>query len=183
MKNKLIFFTLGFLSFYIIAVIPKWEKISTNFFDIRLIEIVQVLTTLFIAIFITYFINKQINNELRKKEILNTLFEKSHILLKDILTLSLTYINNPEEESEQKIKLLFQEVSKLISIIKKADNNLNKSNSSNLRKYFLSFKKSITDTPFGTQKKFPHDKKYEIIMNYQFLSNSVYKSQLDLFSQ
>lgn len=186
----MIYLLVGLLAGGIITVsITKWSFLKDDFFKIKLIEILQIITTLSIALFITFFIGTKINYDIKKKEIFVGLLERFKKDLSEVFSLINEYINIEKDDmmqtrgEEKKILVKFTELSCTLAIIVDPRYKDLIKEQEYLLKAFIQFKAVVTDNPFGSQKtKFLKGKDSVISEKYRYLLRRVYNTTLLLYS-
>jgi len=196
-KNKLIilvFFVILFIGFLIGIQFADWkllkvdcaQSIEKYFLSVRLIEIVQLAVTLFIAFFISYIINKKINDDLKKKEIINDILTKIHDNISEIGKTGNDYMDKPSILKGKEILKIFRISSNYLGIIKDLRKEHKIEHFENLKDSFFSLKSALTDTPFGVSPiekvKYSEDKKNKFHESYNFVLTELYKCKLELYS-
>jgi len=149
-------------------------------------QILQLLLTILIAVFIVYFINSLVNRDLKKRDIIFDLINTFQNGITEIFTLGNSYIIQPDLEKERRIKSSFKAASILLSVIKdiKRDELMEKIfEDDRLVNHFFKFKIFLTDSPFGEKEPaysesdvndFQH--KYGILLSY------LYRCKLKIYS-
>jgi hypothetical protein len=146
-----------FLSFLIGLVIGvlfelgiQKHYICTSFYEIRLYEIINTITVIIIAVFVTYFVNRKTNYEIKKKEILVNLLNDIKGTVSEIQRLNSEYISAPNVKLYSGIMLRFKELAMKIGSMENV--SIKGFVYSNLVDAFFRYKKATTDTPFGQKK-------------------------------
>ncbi|NKE71858.1 hypothetical protein [Candidatus Manganitrophus noduliformans] len=167
------------------SAISYWNLINSSFFQVRMLEIVQLTVTVSIAVFVTYFINSKINHEIKKKEMLNDLISRFQNHLTDVVDLGYDYMENPNKEKERSIIRKFKNLGVLLSIIKDIKTSEDESLKYDETLYldYIKLKGSITDTPFGQKgPKYSEEAKRKVEDHYCSLLNRLYECKLKLYS-
>lgn len=188
-RNNFLIVVVGFLSFFLGTLLgclfPSWCRGKSSFFDIKLIEIIQLCVTILIAITVSYFISGKIGRDLKKRDIIDDLILKIQTNLGETLSLGYDYINKPEKVKERKVIINFKNLSMLLGImsdVKKLDSKLLDYDES-FHGGFLKFKETITDTPFGQKKPtYSSDRVDKIQEKFNVLSKRLYECRIKLFS-
>lgn len=189
-KNNLIITSIAiiclFLGILIGSIFPTWYYFKTSFYDVKLIEIVQIVVTILIAFFATYFISSKINNNVKKREIASELLLKFQDNLTNVLELGYEYIALPDDIKRKKIVNMFKKASMLLGIIidvKKKNKSLIKYEES-FYEDFLKFKDALTDTPFGQKTpKYSEERIVQLHDNYEVLLKKLYECKINLYSE
>jgi hypothetical protein len=188
-KNNLLIPLISLLAFSLGTlfgcVFTSWCRIKDSFFDIRLLEIIQLSITILIAIIVSYFISGKIGRDLKKRETINDLISKIQGSLNEVLSCGYEYIGKPERAIGRKIIIIFKNLSMLMSIIseiRKLDSKtLNYDET--LHMEFVKFKEAITDTPFGQKNaSYSSDRIDKIQDKFNLLSKMLFDCKIRLFS-
>lgn len=168
--TALIFLIIGFLTG---AVYVNWCNVSHTFFNITITDLAQIGLTLIIAIFITYLINRRASKEFKRSEIVLDIIERTIDRINKIFENGIMYMRNNKINTEPDLLGDHKKLGSLISLL----NDLNKKYKISgikkdlelLKKEYFSFKRLLTDSPFGENKR-KYDK--SIIGKYedQYLS-------------
>ena len=158
---------------------------SFNFFQVRMIDILQLLVPVFIALIIASLISKKVFIFHRRTELyldLVSIFEgKIHKINKD----ADEYFHQKTKDLENMIVLSLKESSielGLISNIEKRKKKYFKYNTEILKEAFFAFKKALTDTPFEDSKAtVTGDEINEVAHRYGHLLNAILEFKLALF--
>lgn len=184
----LIVFIFVFFGFFIC-----WDKILfgyqnltlKSFFEIRLIEIVQLLVTILVAILVSYIISSITSFQIKKKDLLVELASQFQNTLNDLVEISYDYIENPNKEKEGSVKRMFRNTGILLSIFKDIGqkNNAFIDSDGNFTKLFMNLKISITDSPFGEKNpKYSQKVIDEIRLIHSLMLTKLYDYKLKLYS-
>jgi len=156
-----------------------------TFYSIKLIELLQLSASVFIALIIGMYINQINSYDIKRKEILYNFLNNLQTVFEDLYDSSNEYITKRDAEDKSKVTKGFKNASSLIS------NLLQLKKHSKLSKCikvddefvsdFLSLKASITDTPFGTNNAYSADSLINIDIKYQSLYTKLYNYKLDLY--
>jgi len=168
------------------CVASNWFFLKSKFFEVKLIEIIQWITSISIVILLAYFINERINNDFRKKELILELVSNFQQKILNIFTLGSEYINNPDLNKQNKIVHSFKVASGLLSLIiniKSEKLIKNTEQFHGLKWEFFCFKKSLTDTPFGSQDCSYTEEEIIAFQNaYDSLMNKLFHCKIDIYS-
>ncbi len=166
------------------TVMPNWISVKAKFYDIRLIELIQLFITIIVAVFITYLISTRISYNIKKKEMHYDFISKFQDLLTDIIQNGYNYIDKPDNQKERIIKRLFKDANIRVGIMINI-NNADKKFCIDASFYseFVKLKETLTDTPFGQKlPKYSEDKIKHIEDQYGLLMNKIYECKLKLYS-
>lgn len=161
-----------------------WSSIKGNFFQVRLFELGQLLSTIAIALFITHFISTKINLNIKKRELLNILLLDYQNKITGVIQLQFDYVGQPTEEKEKKIVAEFKTLGSLLSIIMESRSDLNGLDDKFQFAYFK-FKKALTDTPFGQREPTPTFDKERMLLienSFNIILKMIYDIRIKLFS-
>lgn len=168
------------------VIIINWGIAGSSFLEVKLIQILELLLTILIAVFVVYFINSLVNRDLKKRDILFDLINAFQDRIAEIFTLGNNYIKQPDLEKERTIKSSFKAARILLSVIKdiKKDELVEKIlEDDRLVNHFLEFKISLTDSPFGEkQPAYSESDLKEFQHRYEILSGDLYRCKLKIYS-
>jgi hypothetical protein len=189
MKNKVVFIILitffCFIGGLILGVcLSQWSVIKPIFFEFKLFQIIQLITTIILAIVATIFIHNRLNINKTKSDIINEISKQFHTLTMEIYENGNNYMSAPTKDKENKINFLFKSASMSLFLLEQVTPN--KKNQyeacSDLEIYaaFSKFKNSLTDTPFGLRKPIFSTKNKENIDNsYRSLIRIIIQFRID----
>lgn len=166
-------------------IISNWGWLGQSFFQVRFVEILHLVVTFMIALFITYLVNTKLNYDIKKKEMLIDLLAKFQSNLTELLELGYDYINTPDKNKQGKIVSGFKKLSLSLGLILDINKSSGyfKKDEDPFSQGFLKFKESLTDTPFGQKTpKFSEDKIKQIEESYSSLLKRLYECKLKLYS-
>lgn len=166
--------------------IANWQLIIPTFFQLRFIEIVQTIIALTIALFITYYVNSRVGQNLKKREILCELLSDIEGKVNEALTLGYDYLQEPTAGRQSEINRCFKHLSIMISIIKGTEKPGKKclAHDATIHQKFLKFKGSLTDKPFSTKTMPTSDTLLANIQSaYSSLLKTLYEYKLTLYSE
>lgn len=180
--------TLGIILGFLIGItISNWTVLSPEFFNFRLVEIIQIFTTIIIAAFIVYLINSRINNELGKKKLVLDLIQELQEKIQEIFVIGSKHMNSFSEKSRRIILLNFKNANNLVFIVRNIKNGSGfkelENNRGTLFENYLLYEQSLTDDPFTQPKgKYSDSQRTFFINNYQVISRQLYQLSFLLFS-
>ena len=189
-RNKLeisiIFFT-GLLSgIFIGCIVSNWPFLKNEFFDIKLIEIIQWITSVGIVILLTYLVTEKINNDFKKKELILEVMSNFQQKITDVFNLGNDYINSPDTNKESQILQYFKNSSSLLSLIIniKSERLIKETKElEGLKWSFWSFKKALTDTHFRSKnKRYTEDEVSAFHKTYDSLTDKIFHCKVSIFS-
>lgn len=167
-------------------VLVAYQKLTLqSFFEIRLIEIVQLSVTILLAILVSYIINSITRFQIKKKDILIELASHFQNTLNDLLEISYDYIENPDREKEGRVRRMFRNTGILLSSFKDIGqkNNAFIDSDGTFINLFLNLKIYITDSPFGTEKPDYSEQVIDKIrLTYTLMLTKLYEYKLNLYS-
>lgn len=189
MRNTIIFYFFALiLGLLALGRFLHWSDLEPNFFHVRFIELIQVLTVLVVAYFINYNINKKTTFSVKQREILFDLISHFQDELAATLAAGYDFINvrgmNKDLTEQSKINIKFKYMSILLGTIQKAEKPHTMLNNYNLSLHtkFRKFKQAMTDRPFSGS---THDNESELLViseTYASLLNELHKYKLALYS-
>jgi hypothetical protein len=178
----ILIFVVGVLSG---CILTSWGWISQLFFQVKLIEVIQLFVTILIAIIVGYFITGGIARGLKKRDVISDLISKIQNNLSVTLSLSYEYIKTPDSEKERRVLINFKNLSMLIGIatdVSKIDNALLDHHKA-LHNDFLRFKEAVTDTPFGQKEPNYSSKRTDSVQEgFNAISKRLYEYKISLYS-
>ena len=188
-RNKFLIIIIGILCFFLGTLfgclLPSWGRIGPFFFDIKLIEIIQLSVTILIALTVSYFISGRIGRDLKKRDLVSDLVSRIQSSLSETLSLSYEYINKPDKEKGKKVIINFKNLSMLLGImsdVMKSDEKLLDYEDS-LHGDFLKFKEAVTDTPFGQKKPvYSSDRIDKVQERFNVMSKRLHECKMKLYS-
>jgi len=147
---KFIFSVIGFIIGFILkGIFENWQTLQLTFFNITIIDVAQLLITIMIGCYITYYISNKISTEQKRKEIILNQTEEFAQSIREIYKTTCEYIAKPTNEKARIILAKFKNASFFIDAIeKKLTKKILKHHITNCQFQFLSLKASITDVPF-----------------------------------
>jgi len=168
------------------VIITNQCALSSVFLEVKLIQLIQLLMTLLIAIFLTYFINMLVNRDLKKSDIVCNLIDTYQNKLSDIFILGESYFQNADYEKQREIISSLKTASILLSIIielKMDKHNKKFINYDGLWNDFIKFKIILTNSPFGEKNpKYSLEVIYNFESKYKLISGKLYNCKLKLYS-
>jgi len=180
MKKNIITVLISFIflliGFFIGVIISKWNYLKDIFYEIKLIEIIELLSSIIITLIVGYFITNKINLLSKRNDIIHNLFIKYQESFTEIYNEFNDYIKQPNEYKFNILLSSFKKSSVILNMIINAKKNkicnldqfeedINK-----IKKKFREYKILITDDPMGQySEKFSSDKINRISIIYQEL--------------
>jgi uncharacterized protein YacL len=165
----------------------KWDSIKDDFFKINLTNILQIISTLLVALFFSSIVTEKNSNNSKLKEIAINLIEEFNLNIKKIFELSTDYIKKPDEGLKKKINISFQESNYQLEDLK----DLQKDGTLKLLEIdeqfenkYLRFHQAVTGSPFGDGKpKYDVNNKKIIYDTYHILSKGIICIRCNLYKR
>jgi hypothetical protein len=157
LNNKVILFIIIFViflfGFICGGLLSNWDIIKCTFFEVKITELVQIILTLIIAIFITSFVTTRTSNKIRRRDMVLDLVSKLHNCIDKIYEIGCNFLEKPIDEDKSNILGRFRDAGNTLHIIEKIQNTKNIKelegfNVSIIKELFFQFKKELTDSPF-----------------------------------
>jgi len=82
--------------------LSNWFVIRPDFFKVRLIEMIQLVAALVIAVFITYIVRSRLGHEMKKRELFYDLINRFQQNLNDVMDQGYLYIDGRNKLTEKK---------------------------------------------------------------------------------
>lgn len=164
-----------------------WCTVGADFYKVRLIEMVQLAATVFIAVYITYMVASNIQNDQKRRDVLSDLIKKFNECLNELMDISYDYISNPDRKKERKIKGNYKQLNILLGVARKGKHFLPKDQEAivcldNIINLFGKLKQSVTDTPFGQEKPiYGEDKIMSIQSVYASILGKIYEYRICIY--
>lgn len=156
MKNNRIILIPGILIALLVGLvlgcfIPVWCNIQPNFFNVRIIEIGQLILPILIAVFVSYLISRGITYDLKYREIILEILSKLQTNLSEVLEVGYDYMRKPNSDKQKKILRQLKNISMMVGLLKELKRQKRNIQiyDSTLSSAFLGFKIALTDSPFG----------------------------------
>ncbi|MBN1907110.1 MAG: hypothetical protein JW927_18670 [Deltaproteobacteria bacterium] len=161
-------------------------SVNSPFLDVKLIEIIQLILTFIIAVFITYIINSVVNRESKKVEQIYMLIDNFHSKIIEISTIGISYMNNPDDEKATNILSLIKTAGNLLSTIyglKKHVVVKKLLDSNDLHRDYIKLKYLLTGPPFKEiDQYYSFQQKEKFERQYMLLSNKLYDYKINMYS-
>jgi hypothetical protein len=143
-----------FLSFITGYFIKNFDYFKCDFFKVKATDVFQISVALFVAYYVTIFVNHRTSSDSRRKDIVMDLINKYQSVIDDIYKLGNAYMNNPTEKNHFEILGHFRDAGNLLALIEKITkecnvNEMKKLNIKDLRDKHLNLKRELTNGPFG----------------------------------
>jgi hypothetical protein len=192
LKTNSIFLYLASLLFLPIGIIAgvvlcEWEKeTGPNFFRFTLTDVLSILVTIGIGIFITFFLSKKTNSDFRKRDIIIDITNRYQQAIENAYSSGCRYMENSNIDTQQNVlaslKMAGIAISPLKRIVNHCEIDTIKESSNQLFEQYRELKKILTDTPFGQPNiKFTPSRRIQFEQHYQTIVSEVYKFKYDLF--
>jgi len=164
-----------------------WCAVSADFHKVRLIEIVQLAATVFIAVYITHMISSNVQNDQKRREVLSDLIKEYHEGLNELMEINYDYISSPDRQKERIIKRKYKQLNIFLGVASKSKYLLPKNQEAiacldSIIKLFSKLKVSVTDTPFGQEKPvYGEDILTFIQTTYTSLLGKIYEYRMHIY--
>lgn len=151
-------------------VVSRWpvfclHSLPGKFYEVRFVECVQLLLTLVIALFVTYFLNRRFQQGVKVLELFLARIKDFKELSHECYSVGSMYIVKRLKSDEVKIIVLFKKLNTATYNIYQLSQAFNKSQlSASLKNTVALMKRTVTSSPYGRQtEEFPPDavKKFE----------------------
>ena len=127
--------------------------LPSRFYDITLVDILDILLKLCIAVFITAAVSKRLSHEARRREIQAECIGTYEQGLDSLYDSFSQYCKAPSKELSQEVLRRFKASGMLLSLaVTICQSKRRRKTSVDLEKDFLSLKAAVTDSPFGTER-------------------------------
>ena len=156
-----------------------------DFFKVRLVEIVQIVVTFLIAVYITYRINSIVNLDIKKREVVGDLLKDFQKDLTTTLQRVYSYINKPNETDKIFISQGFKQLSIMLYVLYeiKKDKKNKLDIDVSLKQYLWTFKKHATGHTFGgSSVNYSDENKMKIESSYSVLQRDISLCRVKLYS-
>jgi hypothetical protein len=117
MKYLIISTSSLFIGLLLGVTISEWGHRSTVFLDIKLVEIIDIILTVLVAIFFTIFVSDHLNNRQNKKNIAFSELQAIETQLREITSLSLDYMRSPSDNLARQILSSLKKISSKYAFI------------------------------------------------------------------
>ena len=191
LNNNIIVFLLASLIFLTLGVILgsllcKWDKVGDDFFKFTLTDVLSILVTIGIGIFITFFLSKRTSNDFRRREVLLEMINKYQKSIERMYSIGSQYMEKLDLSTQRKVissvKMAGINFSTLKSIMTQCQISSVEEMPNRLFKDYHNLKIVLTDTPFGQQGvTYSVGKKIKYEEKYQALINELYSIKYNLF--
>lgn len=168
------------------VIITNWPTTSTTFFEIRLVQIIQLVLTVLLAVFIAYIVQSSVRKDLRRLEMISEVINTFQNMINEIFNLGDSYIRKPNREKQREILGALKKAGNKLSVIKDMKEHTAGRKfikyEGHLTKDFWAFKRALTESPFGAKhpKYKPEDyRKFQ--SKYMLLSGRLHKTMFTLY--
>ena len=167
----------------VLVIWGNWEALKPSFVKITFVDVLDLYTSLALALFLATLVTRRLHDETRRREILLQMFERMQQLSEQCLDGSMTYIGDRSISSQKRVTRLFRESGSFLSAIKQcAEDHHGLFYSGELHAAFVRFKKAATDTPFGQVGHASSEEEELAIQDaYSELRDRIYTHKLHLF--
>jgi hypothetical protein len=165
----------------------KGFEVGPSFYQFKLTEVLQILTTLIVGFFVTYFLSKRTSNEFRRREIYFQLLERIQKTIEDVYSVGAEYVDNPNSVLERRVLGSLKSVGIVLSTLRSMRaacdfTDLQKSESVIVSR-FIKMRAALTESPFGqVGTPYSQSRKNAFQQEYQLLLNEIYKCKIQIFS-
>lgn len=155
---------------------------NEKFFEVRLYEVIQTVTTVIIAAFISYIVSRRINIDVKRREVILKVIDLFQDRIADVYKNGTTYLNIPTKELEKSILSDIKLADGTLSIIKSIK-EIDADMYTSVFKSFVSFKSALTGHPFGAaQPIFDQNNEEKVSNRYAQHLNSLQRMKISIFS-
>lgn len=155
MKNIMVIVFLSIISLFIGLVIGANNVLPSDFFDINIYHVFNIILTVLIGFFVAYYMNVKNSKRNRKIEYIIKLCNELDYILDEKAILISEYLGDYSDEVKQKaILLFFKTISSRISIIKRLNITLCLSGSDYIEKKCDEYRDTITGNEWGRRTSF-----------------------------
>jgi hypothetical protein len=145
-------FVLVICAFFAGAIFSLNPNLPKNFFDMRLIEISQLIFPLVVALLIGFYVNAKVDLGVKRREALGHLLDRAQDKLEELFGHTQEYMGTPSPELGSKVVFGFKQLSVFAQLIEQGIEEQSKFKcSKQIVSVLLRFKKAATDSPFLTQ--------------------------------
>lgn len=188
-KQKYLLFLLIYIILFVfglfIGLYIKINSLRPDFLQLKLIELLQLLIPVVIALIIASLINRKVFISHRRSEICLSLIMEFEKKIQKVNGYMYEYFEKKKRDLEQKIVALLKESSidlNLITNVEKKKKKIFKYDTKIMKDAFFSFKEACTGTPFeGARKKVSEDEMNEINSKYTQLLAKTLECKLAIF--
>lgn len=159
---------------------------KTYFFEFRLVEAIQIISIYVVAIFVVRSVNTQLNNNVKKRELLANLIGNFQRKIADIYSFINVNALSLTKENRLKIRSDFRCASNVLNLLRETKRSKHCSNIFNLDddiiEDFHTFKESITDWP---QKSIKYDETRMALIGekYGVLNTKIFNCKLNIYTK
>lgn len=131
--------------------VSHWS-VPNEFWDFKFIQVLDILVTITIAVFVTSIISKKLNYNLKQKELLAACISEYENTLRETYDSFSDYARHPTRDAAQKVIRLHKSASNSLSLMISVLTSIGETkNISSHENSYLKYKASMTDSPFGTE--------------------------------
>ena len=133
--------------------VGAWTRVSKTFLDIKATDIVGLLITVALGLFVASWIARFVNYDAKRRELFIKALEKLDLTIASNYSSMLDYMRNHSVPKSRSITKGFSSATKqvgLIQQIQKETQFLSENDCQQLEILILKFKGAVTDSPFGT---------------------------------
>jgi hypothetical protein len=192
LKNNIIVLLLASLIFLPLGIITgsllcKWNIIGDDFFKFTLTDVLTIMVTIGIGVFISFFLSRRTSNDFRRREILLEMINKYQKSVEKMYYVGSKYMDKQDLPSQRDViscvKMVGINFSTLKNIIAQCQISSVEEVPRRIFRHYYSLKIVLTDTPFGQQGvAYSVAKKIQYEQQYQALINELYILKYNLFS-
>jgi uncharacterized cysteine cluster protein YcgN (CxxCxxCC family) len=183
--NIIILLFIFLIGVYAGGIYSNWGTIKLSFLNVRLTEILQILSTLSIAFIINYILNKENNKSNMQKKIICELFDELDSKFSLVYSDGLDTMNDKIKCTPQQILNKIEYISSLLNIFKNTKftkNNLFNDEKDLLLNDFFKFKELLTDDPLTVdEEKYSEDTKEKFTSKFNDIKNKILNLKLRLY--
>lgn len=158
---------------------------QSEFYNVRLVEVVRIVVLLFMAGFISYAVHDRLNINNKRKEIIAELITDFQAKITEIFKLSDDYFEQPDVNRQRKIMVNFTTANSLLNILTEENEELIKTmdiRRFNITNNYLQFKRVVTDSPFASKSPtYSINEKIKLMKYYGHLIKKLQKIKIQIY--
>lgn len=181
-------FALAFLAgFLCCGLVSNWACIRSTFYSVKITDLIQIITLILIAFFVTRYVNIRTNEDMRRRDVILDLVSKFQRSIENIYNYGIPYFEpeKREKSSEAIILANFTCAGNFLNLIdsiknKKKIRELNNFDCNNFKSKFFLLKKALTDSPFKTDAAYSPTQIRAFNKEYMEILEGIYQYKADL---
>ncbi|MFA5926949.1 MAG: hypothetical protein WCT32_01225 [Patescibacteria group bacterium] len=147
-----IFFVIGFV---ISALVLRWNILPDKFWDFSFSNLLNLLVTIIVALFVTHYISESVSDSSKKKEIVLGFLADFRSAIEKTLNSANDYTSNPSDQKAGRVDYDFNCAMHQLNDIKKFTEAKIIEDfcfDDNLENCFLKYKMAVTNDPFKNRR-------------------------------